>query len=86
MLFKKAESTDNPKPIRPAAKADEAKITRDLDKMSREDSVSPGLAVQERKEDVVKLSSADFYVKVACALSDMKTRGRMKSLLKKAVK
>jgi hypothetical protein len=86
MFFKKAESTDNPKPVRPSSKADESTITRDLDKKAREDSVAPGLSVQERKEDVVRLSSADFYVKVACAMSNIKSRGRMKALLQKVSK
>lgn len=76
-LIKKAESTEDPKQIRPIEEGKEEEIVRNLDKKAREDSVSPGLAVQERREGVVKVSSYEFYDKVGCVLADAKMKKKL---------
>ena len=73
-LFKEAEAKANPKPARPIKEEKEEAVTRDLDKKAREDSVTPGLAVQERREGVVKVSSYEFYEKVAESLCALKAK------------
>lgn len=81
-FIKEAEPTANPKPIRPDKEAKCPEVVRDLDKKAREDSVSPGLAVQERKEGVVKVSSYEFYKKAACALASSKMKKKLAKFVK----
>lgn len=83
MLFKRAESTDNPRPVRPMKEAVEAAIQKKLDKEAREDSPAPGLAVQERQESVVKVSSWDFYEKVAQARDRLRFGRKLRAASKK---
>jgi len=81
-FVKAAESTQNPKPVRPDKEAKCPEIVRDLDKKAREDSVTPGLAVQERQDGVVKVSSYEFYEKVAGALCALKTKKKLSQFKK----
>lgn len=76
-MKKTSESTENPRPVRPLDKAVEESIVKRLDKEAKEDSPAPGMAVQDRQETHVKLSSTEEYAKVACALSSMKLKKKL---------